>query len=433
MIARESHLQDIAIISAFVAVYALISARLSTTIISAPMLFIGFGLLMGHDGLGVLDLNIENERVHFLVEITLVMVLFNDAALIDWRVLRNNGGTPARLLGIGLPLTIALGILAALLLGNALTFAEACLIAVILAPTDAALSQGVVIDELVPNRIRQSLSVESGLNDGIVTPLVTVFLAAAAGEATHDGFQMSFAVKEIAYGAGIGVGAGILAAVLASRALRAGWMSHDFARIGVAAVPAFVFALSTVVEGNAFIAAFVAGIVYGNVARNENMHNFEFSEQASQLLMIATFVIFGAVFVGDAIDHLTWRIALYSVLSLAVIRPVSVAVSMLWSGFRPSTVAFMGWFGPRGLASIVFAFMVLEKEVLATHQLIFDVVAWTVFLSTVAHGLTAQFGVRWYARHADALAADPSTPEGRHASDLSTSRVRVFGTSRPKV
>ena len=397
------------------------------------MLFIAFGLLMGRDGLGVLELSIDNYRVQFLVEMTLVMVLFNDAALIDWRVLRHNGGTPARLLGIGLPLTIALGVLAALVMGDSITVAEACLVAAILAPTDAALSQAVVIDERVPNRIRQALSVESGLNDGIVTPLVTVFLSTAAGEATHGGFQMSFAVKEIAYGAGVGVGVGVLAAVLAGRALRAGWMSHDMARIGVAAVPAFVFALSSVIEGNAFIAAFVAGIVYGNVARNENIHYFEFSEQTSQLLMIATFVIFGAVFVGDAIDHLTWQIAVYSVVSLAVIRPLSVAVSMLWSGFRPSTIAFMGWFGPRGLASIVFAFMVLEKEILATHEIIFQVVAWTVFLSAVVHGLTAQFGVRWYARHADARTADPSTPEGRHASDLSTSRVRVFGSPRPNI
>lgn len=395
------------------------------------MLFIGFGLLMGRDGLGVLDLTLANEKVKLLVELTLVMVLFNDAALIDWRVLSHNGGTPARLLGIGLPLTIALGVLAALVMGDAITVAEACLVAAILAPTDAALSQAVVIDERVPNRIRQALSVESGLNDGIVTPLVTVFLAAAAGEATHGGFQMSLAVKEIAYGAGIGIGVGVLAAALAGRALRAGWMSHDMARIGVAAVPVFVFGLSSVIEGNAFIAAFVAGIVYGNVARNENLHYFEYSEQTSQLLMIATFVIFGAVFVGDAIDHLTWQIAIYSVLSLAVIRPLSVVVSMLWSGFKPSTVAFMGWFGPRGLASIVFAFMVLEKEVLATHQTIFHAVAWTVFLSAVVHGLTAQFGVRWYARHSDALAQDPETPEHRHDNDLSASRVRVFGTPRP--
>ena len=394
------------------------------------MLFVGFGLLLGHDGLGYLDLEVDNETVRLLVEITLVMVLFNDAALIDWTVLRRNAETPVRLLGIGLPLTIALGTLAALLFEGSLTVYEACLIATILAPTDAALSQAVVIDERVPNRIRQDLSVESGLNDGIVTPLVTVFLAAAAGEATQGGFQLSFAVKQIAYGGGIGIGLGVIAALAAGRARRSGWMSQEFANIGIAAIPVLAFALSDLVEGNAFIAAFVAGIASGNLARSERQHYFEFSERSAQLLMIVTFVIFGAVFAGDAIRSLTWQIALYSVLSLALIRPLSVAVAMFRSRFHAATVLFMGWFGPRGLASIVFAFMVLDKTALARNEVTFNVIAWTVLLSTFAHGLSAQWGVSWYAKRAGRISAGPDAPEARPVPELSASRTRIFGTHR---
>ncbi len=392
------------------------------------MLFVGFGLLFGGDGLGYLNLDVENETARLLVEVTLVMVLFNDAALIDWSVLRRNAETPARLLGIGLPLTIGLGVLFALLLEGSLTFYEACLIAAILAPTDAALSQAVVLDERVPNRIRQALSVESGLNDGIVTPLVTVFLAAAAGEAAHGGFEVGFASKQIAYGTGLGIGLGVLSAIAARRALRTGWMSEDFARIGIAAIPILAFALSDLVEGNAFIAAFVAGIVSGNLSRGDHQLYFEFSERTSQLLMIVTFVIFGAVFAGEAVRSLTWEIALYSVLSLALIRPLSVAIAMFRSRFHTSTVLFMGWFGPRGLASIVFAFMVLDETALAQHELIFNVIAWTVLLSTFVHGLSAQLGVRWYANRAQEITAGPDAPEAVHVADLSASRTRVFGS-----
>ena len=412
---------DLAIVAAFVIGYGLVSGRLSRTVVTGPMVFVVFGLLVGSEGLDVVDLSLENTFVETFAAITLVIVLFSDAARIDLRILRRNAAVPARLLGIGMPLTIAGGLAAAVVLFDGLNVWEAALVAAVLAPTDAALGHAVVTSGRVPVRIRQALNVESGLNDGIAVPFVAIFIAgaAAAGGLGTTGFWTEFAAKQIGFGLLAGVGIGVVSGLLIQYATATRWMNHTFQQLAVLAVPLFSFAVAEQIDGNGFIAAFAAGIAIGNVTRRVCHGLFEFVEDEGQLLVLLTFMIFGAVFVGPALGHLTWQIALYAVLSLTVVRMVPVAVSMIGMRFQVDTVAFLGWFGPRGLASIVFGLVVLESSVVERGE-IFIIVTWTVLLSVVVHGLSARPSVDWYGARAEAMADEPDMPEMETVEELPT-------------
>ena len=197
---------DIAIVAAFVVAYAIVSARLSTTLITGPIVFVSFGLIVGPEALDVVDLSLDNEVVRTLAELTLVLVLYTDASRIDFRVLRRSSQIPLRLLFLGLPLTIALGAGFGALLFDGLDLWEVALLAAVLAPTDAALGQAVVTNPRVPVRIRQALNVESGLNDGIAVPFIIFFVAGAAAteELQSTGFWIEFALKQIGFGLLVG-------------------------------------------------------------------------------------------------------------------------------------------------------------------------------------------------------------------------------------
>lgn len=412
---------DLAIVAAFVIGYALVSGRLSRTVITGPMVFVAFGLLVGSAGLDVVDLSLENTLVEAIAEITLVIVLFSDAARIDLRVLSRNAAVPARLLGIGMPLTIAGGLVAAVVLFDGLSVWEAALVAAVLAPTDAALGQAVVTSARVPVRIRQALNVESGLNDGIAVPFVSIFIAgaAAAGGLGTAGFWTEFVAKQIGFGLLVGVGVGVASGLLIQYATATRWMNHTFQQLAILAVPLLGFAVAEQVGGNGFIAAFVAGIAIGNVTRRVGHRLFEFVEEEGQLLVLLTFMIFGGAFVGPALGDLTWQIALYAVLSLTVVRMVPVAISMIGMRFQVDTVAFLGWFGPRGLASIVFGLLVLESSV-DERGAIFVIVTWTVLLSVVVHGLSARPSVDWYGAKAEMMADEPDMPEMEAVEEMPT-------------
>ncbi len=412
---------DLAIVAAFVIAYALVSGRLSRTVFTGPMVFVAFGLLVGGAGLDVVDLSLENTLVEAIAEITLVIVLFSDAARIDLRILSRNAAVPARLLGIGMPLTIAGGLVAAVVLFDGLSVWEAALVAAVLAPTDAALGQAVVTSGRVPVRIRQALNVESGLNDVIAVPFVSIFIAgaAAAGGLGTAGFWTEFAAKQIGFGLLVGAGVGVVSGLLIQYATATRWMNHTFQQLAILAVPLLGFAVAEQVGGNGFIAAFVAGIAIGNVTRRVGYGLFEFVEQEGQLLVLLTFMIFGGAFVVPALGDLTWQIALYAVLSLTVVRMVPVAISMIGMKFQIDTVAFLGWFGPRGLASIVFGLLVLESSVVERGE-IFIIVTWTVLLSVVVHGLSARPSVDWYGTKAEAMAAEPDMPEMETVEEMPT-------------
>ncbi len=411
--------QAIAVVALGLLAYALVSRRLESTILTPPMIFTLFGFLIGGHVLGWASLDFGHGFIHGLAEVTLILVLFSDAARIDLGLLRRDHDLPQRMLLLGLPLTIALGTAVALALPLGLALWEAALLAAILAPTDAALGQSVVSSPLVPARIRQALNVESGLNDGIALPVVLFFgcLASAAHDAGGDQNWILFGAMQVILGPLAGILIGGLGARLIDRAVEGGKMSESFQGPAILGVALLSYAASELIGGNGFIAAFVAGLMFGNQVRGRCGFIFEFAESEGQLLTLVTFLIFGAAVLPEALGHLDWAIVLYGVLSLTVLRMVPVAFSLLGAGLRWPTIGFLAWFGPRGLASMLFALLVLEEVMSPGVETILVTTIVTVALSILAHGVTAAPAARWYGKLAERLG---TCEEKKPVSELPT-------------
>ncbi len=397
---------SIAFIALGVCLFAAFSQKAERSPLTPPMFFVGVGLILGDAGLGWLHLEIDGGAMQVLAELTRVVVLFTDAARIDIACLRREKSLPTRLLGIGMPLTIAAGAAVAMLVFPGLGWAEALLLAAILAPTDAALGQAVVTSPLIPVRIRQSLNVESGLNDGIALPVVLVFaaLAGAHADAVDTGYWLRFAALAVTLGPLVGAAVGFVGGRMVAWGTQAGWISPAFQRLAGLALAMLAFGAAEVVGGNGFIAAFVAGLTLGNSARGVCECLYEFGEAEGQLLTLLVFLAFGAAMLPEALPHVTGSAILYALLSLTLVRVVPVALSLLGTGLRPASIAFLGWFGPRGLASILFALLVVEEGSLESGPFLLAVVALTVLGSTFLHGLTAYPLARRYGEYVSALA-----------------------------
>ncbi len=411
------------VVALFVLAYGLVSGRLERTVVSGPMVFVAVGWLLGESALGVLEIDLDAEVVRAVIEITLVVVLFTDASRIDIGALRSEFRLPVRLLGAGMPLTIALGTVAAVLLFPAFSVWEALVLAVVLAPTDAALGQAVVSSAAVPARVRQTLNVESGLNDGIALPPLTIALAlaGAATEVESAAFWFRFALQQVLLAAVVGVLIGYLGGKAVEVATRTGWMTPTFERLAALGISVAAFGVAAQVDGSGFIAAFVAGLTLGNAARPICGHLHQFAETEGQLLTLLVFLFFGAALVGPSVEEASWQVIAYAVLSLTVVRLIPVALSLLGAGLRPYTVGFMAWFGPRGLASIVFGLVVLEESGVRVDSEIFAVVVVTVLLSVFAHGMTAVPAARHYSHTMSGhLRADRESAEFEPAPEMPT-------------
>ena len=384
---------------------AAVSGRLSGTPVTPAILFLVVGLLVGPKVLGEIDVDSSSSAVRTLAEATLALVLFCDASRIDLGQLRREVGVPRRLLGIGLPLTIALGAVAAAVIFDQLSIEEAVILAIVLAPTDAALGQAVVTEPRVPKRIRQGLNVESGLNDGICVPLLFAAVAVAdvESEISHGRSAGTLLLEEIGYGVVGGVAAGLLIAAIVIYAGRRDLIAPQWRQVIPAAGAALAYGIAVGLHGSGFIAAFVGGMVFRAALKRDPEDLNELSEEVGGVLNGVTFVLFGAILLGPALGELTWELVLYAVLSLTVVRMLPVAIAMLGSRARAPTVGFLGWFGPRGLASIVFAVIVVEESALPHEHLIANAIYVTVGLSVLAHGLSAAplagRYARWFERH----------------------------------
>src|SRR3954463_15320141 len=384
---------------------AAVSRRLSGTPITPAILFVAFGLLVGPEVLDGIDVSSSSATVRVLAEATLALVLFSDASRIDLGALRRTFDVPVRLLGIGLPLTIALGAAAAAAVFGQLSVEEAVILAVVLAPTDAALGQAVVTEPRVPQRIRQGLNVEKGLNDGICLHLLFAADGIADVESEISGGRSPGALllEEIGYGVLGGVVAGLLIAAIVTQAGRRDWITASWRQVIPAAGAALAYGIASALDGSGFIAAFVAGMVFRLALGRDPEELNQLGEELGGVLNGVTFVLFGAVLLEPALAEASWKLALYAVLSLTLVRMVPVAIAMWGSRARAPTVGFLGWFGPRGLASIFFAVIVIEESRLPHESLITLAIYLTVGLSVLAHGLTAAplagRYARWYEQH----------------------------------
>jgi NhaP-type Na+/H+ or K+/H+ antiporter len=410
-------------------VYGLVSARLAGTPVTAPMVFVAAGVVFAATGVtdpilersssGELDLTVTSSAALFVAEIALALLLFADASRIRLRTLRGSTSMPARLLFVGLPLTIALGGAAALGLIDELELWEAFVLAAVLAATDAALGQTVVSDRRLPLRVRQTLNVEAGLNDGLAVPFFMVFLAAAvAEELVGFGGFWEVALEKIGYGGLMGLGVGIIGGWLVAAAGRRGWMERAQWQLAVAAMAIFSWWAAEEVGGSGFIAAFVAGMAAGRQFRRSDVHGEEFTEELGQALSLAVFFGLGSITL-EVVGAATWEMVVFAILALTVLRMAPVAVALLGIGLGGKTVAYLGWFGPRGLASIVFALLVVVDEPeLPGVGVIFVAMTVTVLMSVFAHGITAPLLTGPYARWVSTLSRD--APEFADVEDLPT-------------
>lgn len=391
--------------------YSLVSGRLEKTIVTAPIVFTLVGILT-FPIMASWHTRLDTGAFLTLAEIGLVLLLFTDASRTDLRILRDIRALPARLLSTGMLLTILLGAVAAKWVFPQLSIWEAGIIGAILAPTDAGLGQIIVNSPLVPVRVRQALNVEAGLNDGLSVPFLLFFIAMAASGAGDPSFAR-FLGEQLGLGVLVGAGIGLAGGWLLETARRMEWMAESFLQLAVVALPAFCLILSEHVGASMFIAAFIAGLAVQVRFKDAAKHSVEFTEEWGQILNLSVFFLFGMM-VARTEGIFTMGPLVYALLSLTLIRMLPVSIALAGSGLGKGTVAFMGWFGPRGLASIVLGLVYMEQEKhLPGEQITRLAVMATVFLSIFAHGLTAVPGIRLHARlvgPADDPISHPPTP-----------------------
>jgi NhaP-type Na+/H+ or K+/H+ antiporter len=392
---------NIAILASLAFLYAIVSARVDRSWLSGPILFVAAGFLLGPAVLGVVEINIQADGLRLLAELTLAMVLFADAANANRSRILKRPGVMERLLLIGLPLTILLGFAVAWALFPGLGLIELGLIAATLAPTDAALGKPVVTNPGVPGDIREALNFESGLNDGICVPVVVLLVTLAIGteiEGTTATHALRIVVEELGIGLGAGVAISLMASIILHHAFAARWVGEDWYDVIVVAIAVACFMAAQALGGSGFVACFAGGLVF-SAPKGVKHVLLRGAEGAGSALALMTWIVFGAGVVWQMSDRITGASILYAALSLTLVRMLPVYLSLTGSSLSSADRLFVGWFGPRGLASIVFGIIVLDADLDGADTVLATIVC-TVLLSVVAHGVTANpliqaFSRRW--------------------------------------
>jgi NhaP-type Na+/H+ or K+/H+ antiporter len=389
--------------------FGLVSRRAERSIITGPMVFTAAGILVALALPGLAKVEVDLKPVVTFAEVALALVLFTDATRIRLRTLLHET-LPSRLLAIGMPLTIVAGVVAALLILPRLTLWEAAILATILAPTDAGLGQAVVHSPRVPVRIRQALNIEAGLNDGISLPFLMLFISLArADPGVGHWVWIGYTLQQIGFGILLGLAIGWLGGWLVHYASQRGWMTETFQDLSLLALALLAWGLAEASGGNGFLAAFTGGIFVKVGFEEASERMVEFIEAWGQLLSFGVFYISGMLMAPD-LGHLGPAVVLYAALSLTLVRMLPVAVSMIGTKLKATSVLFLGWFGPRGLASVVLGLIYLkERADLPGEELIILAITATVLLSVLAHGVSAVPGTRWYAKQVEHM--EPGAPE----------------------
>ncbi len=355
------------------------------------MVFVLFGFLLSSSVTGLIT-DKDHTLINVIAHLTLILVLFSDASRIDLRLFWREGDHLAmRLIGIGLPLTIVAGVFVGAVIFVGLPFWQAAILATILAPTDAALAQAVINSERVPVRIRQALNVESGLNDGICFPILLLFiyLADTSGGHRPASYWIQFIGFQLILGPVIGIVVGYIGGKLVLWSVNKSWISGNFHRLSIVGVSFMAFFSAEIIGGNGFMSAFFAGLIFGIVARQVGSPIFDFGEAEGELFILLTFMLFGAIMIPNAIGEISWVYILYSVISLTLVRMIPVAISLIGKRLTTPSILYLGWFGPRGVASILYVLVVVDKHDFSGEAIIFYVTTITVLLSVFLHGLTA--------------------------------------------
>jgi NhaP-type Na+/H+ or K+/H+ antiporter len=391
--------EELAILALFVFLYSLIAGRIERSAISGPIVLVAAGIIMGPIALGWFEGGEIREELRLLADLTLALILFVDAANADLAVLKKRYQIPLRMLLLGLPGVIMLGFGLALVMFDALTIFEAAILATMLAATDAALGKAVITDPSVPARIREGLNVESGLNDGLCVPILFIFIALALNADNEDAGSIApllLVLQEIGIGLLVGVGLAAAGAWLLKYSSRNGWVTEIWMQATVAGLALACFAIAQEFHGSGYVAAFTGGIMFGFLAGKSTHKYVLAAEGVGETLAVLTWLLFGVAIIGQLAGLITWKVVLYGVLSLTVVRILPMYVALTGSGEATHSRLFLGWFGPRGLASIVFAVIVLDSG-LPGAEMMSIVVASAVFFSLIAHGISAKPLAKWIA------------------------------------
>ncbi len=405
--------ENLAILGTFIFLYSITSKGFERTPVNGAIVFAAFGVIFGPLGLDLLKLDVSGEGLRTLAELALALLLFTDAANANLGILKTSLRIPQRLLLIGLPLTILLGFGVGYFVFKDLALVEIAILATLLAPTDAALGKAVVTDKRVPANIREGLNVESGLNDGICVPILFLFLAVASN-ANEEGSASMLALKLIAEEVGIGLVVGGVLTVLGTwfikMCAKRGWITETWRQLPVATLAVSCFAVAQSLGGSGFIASFAGGMLFGRIAKEQKHKLLIAAEGNGDTLALITWVVFGTAVVGHTLDHFDWKIALYAVLSLTLIRMLPVFLVLMGTKLSTGEKLFVGWFGPRGLASIVFAVIVINESVPGSGTIRLAA-TYTIILSILLHGLSANRLIAMLAARVTSSAGEASIEE----------------------
>lgn len=372
--------------------YGLFSKKAENSIITPPMIFVLIGLLVSFFDLELMREGPKGPFVKPLMEFTLVLILFMDGSTVDLKSLMKEKSLPSRLLGIGLPLTMILGALLAMPLFPEIPTLSLVMMAFILSPTDAALGQAVVTGDQVPRKIRQTINLESGLNDGIGLPPILVciaLLSGSSGEGFDSQYWLMFIAKQLILGPIIGIVIGFASGKLLELAFKRGSITHAYQMLASLAIPVLAYAGAEYLHGNGFISAFTAGMFFGTSVTALRDRVKEFGEASAQVMILFIFLLFGIILIPSSYPHWDWKVLLYSILSLTVIRMLPVAISLIRSKLDLKTILFIGWFGPRGIASVLYLLMAIITLGPEGNEKIVSIVSLTVLLSIFLHGISA--------------------------------------------
>ncbi|WP_226782771.1 cation:proton antiporter [Oceaniglobus trochenteri] len=378
-------------ILACVIVYSLLTKAISRTILTLPIIFMVIGLLASAPMTALAPPAVMHDFSRLLAEITLILILFADASHVRFARLKGNIQYPLRMLVIGMPLTILLGTLVVYMLSPTGGVAMALLTAAVLTPTDAALGQTVVSSPDVPPRLSQTINIESGLNDGLALPFVllgAILASAGMEQARTEGLAIA-ALLQLVLGPAVGVLVGWAVARALDMAFDRDWVAESAQGVVFLATAFAAYLLAELIGGNGFIAAFVGGAVFGNAFRHDIHFITEFMESQGQLLTMSAFLIFGAVLLPAGLNHMTPTAVIIAVLFLTVVRMGPIVLSLAGSRLNLREKLFLGWFGPRGIASILFTLIMIDEYEFPREDELLACVSMTVFLSILLHGVSA--------------------------------------------
>ena len=390
-------------------VYCIYSAKISAVGITMPMVFLALGVVMGFGGSAI---SVSSATTfHHLAEVTLALLLFADATTLRRDALTRIGPQTKRMLFLGLPLAIVIGAVVNLIVLPHWPIWQAFLLAALLAPTDAALGQSIRSNERIPQTLRDAMNAESGLNDGLALPFVIFFAGLAAGEvdpSLGDGALVMLVATQIGIGAAVGLLGGAAIGKLRNHVMARKTMDESLGQVAALALVGFIFFAAEHVGGNAFVAVFVAGMAYANAAKGSVVHARHFLEGDGQFLAMLSFFFIGALFVPEALQYLTPASLLVVVLSLVIVRPAAIWLSLVRTRTPPNERLFYGWFGPRGLATALFAvFVAMDFEGLPLINEIIVIATTTVLVSAFAHGISAKFASELFRLGPDGRAPEP--------------------------